>query len=145
MDLTPDLLAGAAVGARVRPRWAALLIAAGAHLVLDATPHLDIAWIGGHPAYRMADLGIGAAAVLAVAVYLRHPWVCACALFAVLPDAKTLKPWEERFPHGYWGPPWGIAVEVAVAVLGFVVAVTAARRPQPRECRAVPPGGTIRA
>lgn len=128
MDLTPDLLAGAALGARVRPPWAALVIAAGGHLVLDATPHLDIAWIGGHPAYRIADLCIGVAAVLVVFARLRNPWVCAAALVAVLPDAKMLKPWEERFPHGYWGPPWGIVVEAAIAAAAFVVAVTAVPR-----------------
>jgi hypothetical protein len=130
MDLTPEMLAGAALGARVRPPIVAIAAAVAGYLVLDALPHLDVVWINGHLVPRIMDICLGAALVAAVCARLRNPWVFAGAFFAVLPDAPPLKPWEEQFPHGILAPPWGTAVEAAVAGLALLAAVTALpRRP----------------
>jgi hypothetical protein len=116
VDLTPHLVTGAAIGARVRVPVAALLVALVSHFILDATPHFDIVWIGRHRLLEAIDIGLGFLLIGVIIWRVRHWWPLAGALAAVLPDAPGVKErWDTIFPHYTWAPPGGIAVEIVVA------------------------------
>jgi len=114
------LVAGAAIGARAKRPSVALVLALASHFVLDATPHFDIAWIGGSGLFKAIDIGLGLLLTGVIIWRVRHWWPLVGAVVAVLPDAPGLKerwdtPPSSIFPHLTWDPPWGIAVEFVVA------------------------------
>jgi len=115
VDLTPHLVTGAAIGARVRVPMTALVVAWASHFVLDAIPHYDFVWIGSHGLFEAIDIGLGVLLTGLIIWKVRHWWPLACALAAVLSDAPGLKErWDTIFPHYQWAPPGGIAVEIVV-------------------------------
>jgi len=115
VDLTPHLVTGAAIGARVKVPMAALVVAFASHFVLDTFPHYDFAWIGSHGLFEAVDIGLGVLLTGLIIWKVRHWWPLAGALAAVLSDAPGVKArWDTIFPHYSWAPPGGIAVEIAV-------------------------------
>ena len=117
MDLTPHLVVGAAIGARVRRPGVALPAAFVSHFVLDTVPHFDIGWINGPNLSAAIDAAFGAV-LCGVLVWSAGTWApLTAALAAVLPDAPGVKDYVEGaaavvFPHITAYPPWGIAAEV---------------------------------
>ena len=117
MDLTPHLVVGAAIGARVRRPALALPAAFASHFVLDTVPHIDIGWITGPNLSAAVATAVGLA-LCGLLVWSAGSWApFAAALAALLPDAPGIKAYVEGaagvvFPHLTAYPPWGIATEV---------------------------------
>lgn len=124
MDLTPHMVVGAALGARVRRPAAALALAFASHFVLDAVPHFDIGWINGPNLNAAIDVTLGVT-LCGIVAWKAGRWApLAGALAAVLPEAPGLKERLEGWaaallPHATWDPPWGVAVEVLVTMLAL--------------------------
>lgn len=126
MDLTPHLVVGAAIGARVRRPALALPAAFVSHFVLDTVPHFDIGWINGPNLSAAIDAALGLV-LCGVLVWSAGNWgPLTGALAAVLPDAPGIKEYVEGtaavvLPHLTAYPPWGIATEVlaTAAALGW--------------------------
>lgn len=124
MDLTPHMVTGAAIGARVRRPAAMLSLAFASHYVLDTVPHFNIGWINGLTLNGAIDLGLGLV-LCGIVAWKVGSWApLAGALAAVLPDAPGLKeplegPTSALLPHRTWGPPWGIVAEAVVTILAL--------------------------
>lgn len=126
MDLTPHLVVGAAIGARLRRPGLALPAAFASHFVLDTVPHFDIGWINGPNLSAAIDAALGAV-LCGVLVWSAGTWApFIAALAAVLPDAPGIKEYVEGtaavvLPHMTMYPPWGVAIEVltTAAALGW--------------------------
>jgi hypothetical protein len=119
MDVTPHLVTGAALGARVKRPGAAILCAIVSHFVLDAIPHFHVAWGEGRAVLEAIDVGLGLLLTGVIAWRLRRMWPFVTAVIAVLPDAPGLRqywglPMSHLLPHPTWDPPWGIATQVLV-------------------------------
>ena len=125
MDLTPHLVVGAAIGARIRRPALALPAAVASHFVLDTVPHFDIGWINGANLSAAIDAGLGVV-LCGVFVWSTGTWApLTGALAAVLPDAPGIKEYVEGaaadvLPHVTAYPPWGIATEVFATAAALV-------------------------
>lgn len=132
MDLTPHLVVGAAIGARVRRPALALPAAFASHFVLDTVPHFDIGWINGANLSAAIDAGLGLV-LCGVLVWSTGTWApLIAALAAVLPDAPGIKVYVEGaatifLPHLTAYPPWGIATEVLTTAAALVWGLGGAR------------------
>ncbi|HUV03981.1 MAG TPA: hypothetical protein VMX94_02615 [Armatimonadota bacterium] len=100
MLATPHILVGGAIGKGVKRPSAALLLAFGSHLVLDAVPHVDaVSLLGlGGPKSNLAIAGdalVGAVLLLLLARgQVRTRWILRCALAAIIMDViVTLPAW----------------------------------------------------
>lgn len=150
MMATPHMLAGAAIGRRLRRPWLAWPVAFGAHFLLDLTPHLDEHALLG-AASRGPTPGEAAAGILNLALgCVLVGWlawgqpdrrvVIGGGIFGIVIDVVEwvpfLGPWFLTWPGTAWLSefhhafqhnvtpaewPLGVGTQAAIVVLSLVV------------------------
>lgn len=155
MMATPHMLAGAALGRVLRPRWLAYSAAFASHLLLDMVPHFDSHSLFGaerggptrmEAVVAVTDFAVGAAVIGALAWQARGRGMVVAGFLAVAMDlmeyVPPVGPWLQQWPaaasftrlhhalqHNLTAARWplGLATQAAVAGLALGMSLWRAR------------------